>query len=51
MLIQITFFNDRFYRQLDGSPMDNPASAVLANLIMNHVIEGVKQNYSLAYRL
>lgn len=34
-------FNDTFYQQLDGSAMGNPASPVLANLVMNELITEV----------
>lgn len=36
-------FNDQIYQQLDGSAMGNPASPILANLVMNELITDVEK--------
>ncbi|KAI4476142.1 hypothetical protein M0804_013832 [Polistes exclamans] len=47
-LIQFCFessyfrFNGVFYQQLDGSSMGNPASPVLANIVMNYILKKVE---------
>ena len=35
-------FRDKYFLQLDGSAMSNPASPSLANLVMNHVLKKVR---------
>ncbi|KAI4476746.1 hypothetical protein M0804_013363 [Polistes exclamans] len=37
-------FDGSFYQQLDGSSMGNPASPILANLVMNHVLKQIEKN-------
>ncbi|KAI4476543.1 hypothetical protein M0804_013522 [Polistes exclamans] len=37
-------FDESFYQQLDGSSMGNPASPILANLVMNHVLKKIEGN-------
>lgn len=44
-------FNKKYYEQIDGSPMENPASPVLANITTNYLMKNVMQKipFDIAY--
>lgn len=44
-------YNNSFYRQLDGSSMGNPASPVLANIVMEHVLRKILERLPFAIPL